>query len=409
MTATISTAAEVQKFRLDELEEFPGNPRQISELATRGLGESLKGLGLLEMPIVNVRDGKKRIVGGHQRIKLLRSQGVTHADCVVVRYDIAAEMAANLSLNNPSIRGDFDVRAAVPIIDQIVAQLPKPDHMGFDVLQRELREQAERLGPLVPTTAENAAPEVVGEPISEAGKVYALGKHRLYCGSFEDVAKLGWPKSAACITDPPYGVAYEQAATGETLENDDLEGEAWTQFLDSACQTILKQTDGPCFVFMSSKEIPALQAAWERAKGVVHRWLIWAKDRFTLGRGDYHHMHEPCLYGYRKGSFGEIESMRTNVLEFPKPQTNELHPTQKPVVLIGALMEDATKKGQRVFDPFVGSGTTLVVAEELGRVCFACEVDRKHVDTVRKRWAEQTNGSGCEWQKLTPAVKAKGS
>lgn len=411
MSAVIDTTTTIAKFVLKELEHASYNPRFISTEAMQGLRESLSGLGLLEMPIVNVHGGKKRLVGGHQRVKALLADGFQYVDCVVVDFDEAREMAANLSMNSPAIRGEFDVRAAVPLLDKIVSELPAPNAMGLGLLAVDMTALAERLGPLVPpSAAADETPTASKDAVdSKPGTVYALGAHRLLCGdAMVHASKLFGKKKVAdaCVTDPPYGVAYEQAGTGETLQNDDLEGEAWVTFLRAACEVIVDRTEGPCYVFMSSKEIPALDSAWSHAGGQRHRWMFWAKDRFTLGRGDYHHMHEPLLFGSSaKITPPKTKAPRTNVLEFPKPQTNDLHPTQKPVELIRLLVEDATEKGEIVFDPFAGSGTTLVVCEELGRVCYAADIEPKHCDTIRRRWAEQTHGIGCAWKDLTKPIK----
>lgn len=411
--SVIQTAPEIARLPLAELEHASYNPREITPEAMSGLLESLGNLGLLELPVVNVRDGKKRIVSGHQRVTGLLQKGVTHADCVLVRFDDAAEMSANLSMNNSMIRGTFDPKVAIPTLDALMTALPTPGYMGFDRLAQELHAQADRMS-AGQTKAENSGATVDEKaPSSVVGVVYALGKHRLLCGSFEDTARLLAKKALpidACVTDPPYNVSYEQVTTGETLANDDLDAEAWRAFLTSLCRVILKYTKGPSYVFMSSKEVPALQTAWEESGGVMHRLLFWSKDRFTLGRGDYHHQHEPIMYGARTGSVF-IRSQgppRTNVLEFPKPVTNDLHPTQKPVELIRALVEDATGEGGVVFDPFAGSGTVMAVAEELHRICYACELSPKHCDTIRRRVAEQVHGPGCDWESLTPPLGKKG-
>jgi DNA modification methylase len=154
---------------------------------------------------------------------------------------------------------------------------------------------------------------------------------------------------------------------------------------------------------MASREIPALARAWEASGGQVLRWAYWVKSSFTLGRGDYHHQHEPILFGCRAGSTFKTDR---EVWEFPKPSVNELHPTQKPVDMIRALMDESTKPGELVLEPFAGSGTTLAVAQASGRVCYASEIDPRFVDVIRKRGAEQIHGQGCDWQKLTPGKKA---
>jgi len=403
----VQTQIETKKFRLADLEAAAYNPREISEPAMRGLRESLDDLGLLEMIVVNVKRDPPRVISGHQRRDVLMAAGVTHADCVVVHMDDAAEMSANLSMNNPAIRGTWDVRAALPVLDSVEAALPDPTAMGFESLAQDLRTQAARLDALAAPRAENAVGESSGPPKSEPGVVYTLGRHRLLCGDFRGLSSLVKKKATACITDPPYNVAYE-SASGETIEGDDQKPEEWSTFLKDLCELILRKTTGLCYVFMSSQEMPALERTWEASGGVAMRWLFWVKDRFTLGRGDYHHMHEPILHGAKEGATWYVpDTRRTNVLEFPKPTANDMHPTQKPVELIEALMLDATDARQIVLDPFVGSGTTLSVAEQLQRVCYAAELDPRYCDVTRRRWAEQVHGVGADWEELTPGTTLK--
>jgi len=395
----------IRKFRLSDLEGAEYNPRGITDSAFAGLRESLSELGMLEMPVVNIADGKKRLVSGHQRVAAMKAEGITHADCACVSLDEALEKMANITMNNPAIQGSWDIEKALPSLETISVALPKPEQMRFNDLTDEIRREAEKMAKASAKKSEASSelPTTPPTPASKPNKVYKLGKHRLFSGPCEVGIPLllGKTKAAACVTDPPYGVAYE-TSDGESIENDNLKGEAWVKFLSDITGVILKYTDGPCYVFMASKEIPALSRAWGENGGVIHRWLIWAKDRFTLSRGDYHHQYEPCLYGYKSGVVpANPETPRTNVLEFPKPKTNDLHPTQKPTDLIKALVLDCSKQDDVVIEPFGGSGTTLAVCEETGRVCMACELDLFHVDTIRKRWAEQVHGVGCDWKKLT--------
>lgn len=405
MTITQPT---IRKLKLVDLEKAVYNPRLIDNDAMRGLRESLTTFGMLEMPVVNLHGGKRVLVSGHQRVSAMVEEGFQFADCVVVDYDPLKEKMANLAMNNPAIQGAFDPVKAMPSLDAIALQLPKPDFAGFEKLSNELRAEAEKIGKAAKQSEANDDGDTakIEKPVSKLGTVYKLGKHRLYCGPMEiGLPKLlGKKKAHACITDPPYAVAYESAA-GESIENDNLTGAEWQAFVDMFCKEILLRTDGACYVFMASKEIPALQEGWEKAGGVVHRWLVWAKDRFTLSRGDYHHQYEPALFGYRVGVTPPAPSKaRTNVLECPKPQTNDLHPTQKPTELIRDIVTDATQPGQLVIDPFSGSGTTLAVCEETGRICYGCELSEVFCDRIRRRWAEQTAGLDCDWLSLTPAV-----
>lgn len=398
---SINTEVQTQRFAISDVEFADYNPRQISDDALRGLRESLRDVGLLDMPVVNLKGAKPRLIGGHQRVTALKAEGYTHFDAVVVHFDEAAELTANLTLNNRSIQGSFDAVKAMPVIEAVEPGLVTPQHGGLDALFDSLRTQAARMEAGAKKATD--APAESAEPHSEPGYVYRLGKHRLVCGSFTALHDLLPKKASATITDPPYGVGYVQASTGESVENDALTGDAWTEFLAEACELIVKRTNGLCYVFMSSQEIPALQQAFESAGGRFVTWLFWEKDRFTLSRGDYHHIHEPCLFGTTAKHEPKLNGdPRPNLLQFPKPSVNDLHPTQKPVALIRALMEDATKPNDIVLEPFCGSGTTLVVAEELARVCYASELSPAHCDTIRKRWAGVAHPDDQDWVALTP-------
>jgi DNA modification methylase len=397
----------VVRMRLTNLSGAHYNPRTISDAAFSGLRESIRSFGMLEMPVVNKIDGEFRIVSGHQRVQAMLAEGVEFADCLVVTLSPEQEKIANLTMNNPAIRGTFDAQKAIESLPDLTANLPRPDYAKFDALLADIRSKVDRMQVSKGADAVDAAEsKPKGKPKSKQGLVYHLGKHRLFCGDFaQGVAALGLgkKKAKACLTDPPYNVDYE-SASGDSIKNDSMSKEDWSVFIGSIASTILKVTDGPSFVCMSSKEVPSLAKAWSDGGGAIVRWLFWAKDRFTLSRGDYHHQHEPILLGHTAGASVMLNVGLSSVLEFPKPAANELHPTQKPIALIRALMLSCTDASDLVFDPFLGSGTTLVVAEEISRVCYGCELDERFADAIRKRWAEQVHGEGCDWVKLTPAA-----
>jgi len=407
-TKDLPQSGKVKRMRLSNLTSASYNPRAITDTAFSGLRESLRSFGMLEMPVVNVIDGEFRLVSGHQRVQALLAEGMEEADCLLVSLTPEQEKIANLTMNNPAIRGSFDAQKAMLTLPDLTANLPRPDYAAFDALLEDLRAKADRLqvAPGAEAAEQAEAEKPKGKPKSKPGTTYRLGKHLLYCGDFVKglvVMGLTKKKAAACITDPPYNVDYE-SASGDTIQNDSMTPAAWAEFIDRVASSILKVTAGPSFVCMSSKEVPSLAHAWQARGGAIVRWLFWAKDRFTLSRGDYHHQHEPILLGHMAGAKVNLNTGLSSVLEFPKPSANPIHPTQKPVALINALMLSCTDGGDVVLDPFLGSGTTLVVAEELGRVCYGCELDERFADAIRKRWAEQVHGEGADWVKLTPAV-----
>lgn len=412
--------AVVRPFELAKINLARYNPRTITPENKEGLREALTTLGVLDMPVVNVKDGKDVVVAGHQRIELLIAEGVRWCDCVAVSFDDDKEIAANLSLNNPAIQGTYDFRKALPELESIRKTLPKPDSLGLATLLDEVRRESVKIETkeslrAAASAANNVPPESAIKPVSKPQMTYELGPHRLYCGAFEvGIPKLlKGAKAAACVTDPPYNVDYNGwcepvvKSDEKKIENDDMLPEDWSAFVEQFVKITLANTDGPCYVFMSSKELPMLCTQWEQAGGVINRQLIWAKDKITSAhRGDYHFQCEPILYGYRSGLKPFIPASRkTNVLEFAKPKVgaNKLHLAQKPVELLRSIVEDCGEVGDVIIDLFGGSGTTLVVCEELNRVCFTSEIDLFHCDTIRRRWAEQVHGAGCEWKKLTPA------
>lgn len=407
-------APAVHKFKLSTLSGAEYNPRKIDDAAMKGLRESLQLYSLLEMPVVNVHGGKTVVVSGHQRIAALLAEGYEAADCVVVDYDPIKEKMANLTMNNPGIQGTYDPLKALPSLEKIVAEIPQPDTAGFEALMNKVRHDAERIGKnLAKTQATdeaNAAPKV-SKAKSKPGLIYRLGAHRLYSGSFQDglTKLLGKKRPKAAVTDPPYRVAYEGTVETpkEGIKNDDLSDADWAEFLIAMTKTLISVVDGPCYVFMSDLERYSLHAAWLAQGGVVQRWLTWVKDHFTLNpltaaAVDYKPQSEPCLYGWRAGLNPPApQKARTNVLEYPRLRKTVLHPSQKPVELIRDLVMDATEPGDIVLDMFMGSGTTLVAAEELGRVCYGCELDLVHCDTIRQRWAQQVHGPEADWLALT--------
>lgn len=415
MGKQLRTEPEIKRFKLAELEFADYNPRMMTEEARQGLAESLERFGVLEMPIVNVKGGKRRVVGGHQRLRELKAAKYTSVDCVVVRFDETAEMAANLSLNNPAIQGIYDPARIGEGLDSLKALLPKPNFAQFDAAAKSLREQAARLRATSDPKArdDSAAPD--GEQVeSKLGKVYALGDHRLYCGDFEEGIQRLMPKhyAHAIVTDPPYNVGYTSGKNfrkdklREPIEGDDQSGEDWNAFVDRMTGVLLDSCSGPIYVFFSAKELPVLQAAWARRKGVLHRWIVIAKSAHPLSPSDYHPQYELCMLGSRRG--GELrvhETPHTNVIESERPTKNGLHPTQKPVELLRQIVADAADVQEIVFDPFAGSGTTLVVAQDLARICYACEIEPAYCDVIRKRWAEQVHGEKCDWRALTPSLK----
>ena len=208
---------------------------------------------------------------------------------------------------------------------------------------------------------------------------------------------LDGARANICFCDPPYNVDYaggvgaEKAGKGRRIKNDAL-GDGFGQFLYDACVLINLYTDGAVYICMSSSELHTLQAAFKAAGGHWSTFVIWAKDRFTLGRSDYQRQYEPILYGWperaKRHWCGDRD--QGDVWQIMRPHKNDLHPTMKPVALVERAVRNSSLRGDLVLDPFSGSGTTLIAAETTGRVCYGIELDPAYVDVAVERWQQYT-------------------
>jgi site-specific DNA-methyltransferase (adenine-specific) len=251
---------------------------------------------------------------------------------------------------------------------------------------------------------------------TEPGQLWELGDHRLLCGDStkaEDVARVMGGGRAECVwTDPPYGVDYVgKTKNARTIQNDGTESTVVEDSLLAACAALapsarfyLAAPPGPRgFVF----RLAITKAGWR-----LHQELVWRKNCIVLGHSDYHYQHEPILYGYLPGDGrpgrGDHEGTRwygdhsqSSVLDHDKPTRSEEHPTMKPVGLVVHCLQNSTRHGDVVYEPFSGSGTTIIACEQLGRKCRAIEISPAYVAVALERWATATG--------KTPALVPGGS
>lgn len=401
-----------------DLKPAPYNPRKISADRLAALGKSLREFGDLGGVVVNVRTGN--VIGGHQRIKNLdpawkivkskrdgsaagtvaRGYIVTpwgELDYREVEWDQKKELAANLAANKHG--GDFDLPKVKEMLVEIKASGMDLDFTGF------LADERIDLLELDNAEAADAVPEVPAKPKSRPGDIYILGPHRVLCGDAtkaEDVARvMGGVRSATCMwTDPPYGVSY----VGKTkrklhIENDGKEGlavliskafvAAMSALSEGAAIYVAHPAGAQSAVFINA----FLAQGWR-----LHETLIWVKQALVLGHSDYHYRHEPILFGYAQGGgrrgrggagwYGPRNA--DTVFEVSRPIASRDHPTSKPVDLVAPMVRNSSRAGETVFDPFLGSGTTLIVAEATKRVCRGLELDPRFVDVIVERWEKFT-------------------
>mgnify|MGYP000235845278 FL=1 len=400
-TPRVWPAAQVEMWQAADLVPYAKNARQHPADQIDQIAASMQRFGFT-IPMLVAEDGT--IIAGHGRLMAAVQLGLAEVPVMVARgwseedrrlYTLADNRLAEIAEWDPEmlrieigeLREDFGIEAF--------------DLVGFS---------AEDLADILPDalidttgglTDPDDVPEVPDTPISRPGDVWLMGKHRLLCGDSTvatDVEKvLGDVKADLCFCDPPYNVDYaggvgaEKAGRGRRIKNDAL-GDAFGQFLYDACVLINAHTDGAVYICMSSSELQTLQAAFKSAGGHWSTFIIWAKDRFTLGRADYQRQYEPILYGWPEGVKRHWCGDRDqgDVWNIERPHKNDLHPTMKPVSLVERAIRNSSRKGDLVFDPFGGSGTTLIAAEKTGRHASLIELDPKYVDVIVRRWQDFT-------------------
>ncbi len=384
------------------LKSCPGNPRRHSEKQIKQVARSIKTFGF-SVPVLTDGDGK--ILAGHCRVQAALKLGMQEIPTISIAYLTAEQakafMIADNRLSELSNWDDNLLAGMLRDLSEIELDF-NIENIGFTLDDIELRiELANTTQADVPDPDDQLPPAPEHPVVSKLGDVWLLGEHRLLHGDatkLSDIETLMAGKRATMtFTDPPYGVDYANSAKDKIrgkhrpILNDNL-GDAFGNFLDAACANILSVTDGGIYICMSSSALHTLQGAFAKAGGHWSTFIIWAKQTFTLGRADYQRQYEPILYGWREGTERHWCGARDqgDVWSINKPVKNDLHPTMKPVALVMRAIRNSSQRKDIIFDPFLGSGSSLIAAERTGRVCFGVELDGRHVDTAICRWQRHT-------------------
>ena len=234
--------------------------------------------------------------------------------------------------------------------------------------------------------------------LSQRGRVYQLGRHRLMCGDAtcaEDVAELMAGKTADMVfTDPPYNVGYiGKSKKALRIQNDALKADKFRELLERsfALQYQHSRPGAPIYVCHAALRTDAFASALATTGWHIAQCIVWSKHHFVLGRSDYHWKHEPILYGWKPGAPHPWYSDRkqTTVWNFKRPLRNRDHPTMKPVDLVSYAIGNSSAPGNIVLDTFAGGGSTLVACEQTDRTAYVMELDPRYCDVIRNRYAEQ--------------------
>ena len=378
----------IERREITTLTPSPYNPRKDLKPGDNEydhLKRSIEEFGCVEPIIFNERTG--RVVGGHQRLKVLIELGEQETECVIVDLPDEQEKALNIALNK--ISGVWDMGKLESLMDELRLADIDISLTGFEVED------------FFPSEIEDDEFDVDAElskPIlTQAGDLWHLGKHTLYCGdSTEESAyqKLmpEW-KAALIVTDPPYNVDYKGMAG--TIKNDSMSSDKFYEFLVKAFSCMFKYMAdyASIYVFHADTRGYDFRKAFHDSGLYLSQVCVWVKNHFSLGRTPYQYQHEPVLFGWKNNHRWYSDRKQSTLWEFDKPQKSKEHPTMKPIPLLAYPIKNSSKSGEIVLDPFGGSGSTLIACEQTGRRCMTIELDEKYCDVIVSRYIEHVGSS----------------
>ena len=395
MADTFCGTINIEQRKVADLVPFARNSRTHSDEQVAQIAASIKEFGFTN-PILT--DGENGIIAGHGRLQAARKLGLAEVPTIPLHGLTDAQKRAYVIADNKlALNAGWDA-------ELLESEIRGLDDDGFDLsllgfneneLAALLAEKTEGL------TDPDDVPEVPADPVSVLGDVWLLGKHRIVCGDSTDadtVAKcLNGVTPHLMVTDPPYGVEYDAAwrddragkrgetgtATGKVLTDDQADWrEAWALFPGDVA-----------YVWHADLRAREVVESLESCGFAMRAQIIWAKSQLAMSRGHYHFQHEPCWYAVRKNATGHWNGDRkqSTLWQIDKPQKSETgHSTQKPVECMKRPIENNSSPGQAVYEPFSGSGTTIIAGEMTGRSIHAIELSPAYVDVAVKRWQEFT-------------------
>lgn len=373
---------------IEKLLPSPRNARTHSDAQVAEIAGSIRTFGFTN-PILVGKAGD--VVAGHGRLAAARLLGLSEVPVIPLRglSDVQRRQLM-LADNRIALNAGWDMEMLNLELKDLSALGADLSCIGFTT--KELKE-ALAPAPSSGLTDEDAVPELQESAISSPGDIWCLGNHRVLCGDATDADAvaplLGSTKPVLMVTDPPYGVNYDPAwrhrvgvsnskRTGKVKNDERADwSAAWSLFPGSIV-----------YVWHGALHAATVERSLIEAGFTIRAQIVWAKERLVIGRGDYHWQHEPCWYAVRKKGNWTGDRKQTTLWSIPSgnQDTDTVHGTQKPVECMRRPMLNNSNPGDAVYDPFLGSGTTLIAAQTTNRFCHAIEIDPRYVDVAIRRW-----------------------
>ena len=375
----------VETVKIDSLTFDPANVRKHDEKNLAAIKASLNRFGQ-QKPIVVDANGVVRAGNG----TLAAAKALGWKEIRIVRSSLAGSEATAYAIadNRTAELAEWDddalaqTLAALQIEDEELAVAT-----GFDMKEIEAL--------TAPTEVEeDEVPDPPSEPITKTGDLWILGEHRLLCGDStkaEDVERLmAGAKAGMMVTDPPYGVDYD-GGQANAKKREKLSGDDTTEVFNAGMSAALSAVpSGAWYIWHAGRYAEPVYAAVRKCGFDVRALIVWNKLKAHYGAPSAHYCqkHEPCLYAVRDSAGFCGPSNEVTVWDIEQPHRNEHHPTQKPIICMARAIRN--HEAESVYDPFLGSGTTLIAAEQLGRKCYGMEISPAYCDVIVKRWENLT-------------------
>jgi len=387
----------IEQLPTDTLIPYARNTRTHSEAQVAQIAGSIREFGFTNPVLI---DGENGIIAGHGRVLAAQKLGLGKVPCIRLSHLTDTQRRAYIIADNKlALNAGWDEELLGLELADLREEGFNLELTGFD---------GDELANLLAETTEgqtdpDEVPEPPVDPVSVLGDVWVLGRHRLACGDCTDQGAvdraLNGVKPHLMVTDPPYGVEYDAdwrnkamrkdgspsdgRSVGKVMNDDKADWrDAWALFPGDVA-----------YVWHAGLFAGTVADSLIACDFTLRSQIVWGKSNFAIGRGDYHWHHEPCWYAVRKGAKGHYcgDRKQTTLWKIDKPQKSETgHSTQKPVECMKRPIENNSSPGQAVYEPFSGSGTTIIAGEMTGRCVHAIELNPAYVDVAVSRWQEFT-------------------
>ena len=411
----------IEQIEVDDLTPYARNSRTHSAEQIDQVAASIKEFGFTNPILIDKDIG---IIAGHGRVLAAKQLNMDHVPCIRLDHLTDAQKRAYIIADNKlALNSGWDEGMLAREFEDLLNQEFNTALLGFS--EQEIGQVLQFIPDTLGETDQDDVPAVPDVAVTQMGEIWNCNNHRVMCGdslSQKNLAALLRETMADMVfTDPPYLMNFTGSPPSKTggkrpknsnhkkIINDKMSKAAGDEFLQNICATIKQFCSGPWYICFYRLGIDRILDAINHNKMQWRSMIVWKKNNINLSNSDYKSLYEPIITGYAEDFdpifygwnlehnwYGEKnerdvwEVQIPSIWDIAKTKVNDLHPTMKPVDLVLRAIKNSSKRGQSVLDLFLGSGTTMIAAEKIGRTCYGMELDPKYVDVIVNRWQDFT-------------------